>query len=463
MVGAALMANIALAAGVSLSTYQAYEANRQKERAQRHFASVRKLANVLMFDLHDAIQGLSGSLPARKLLVENALTYLEQLGAEAHGDAALQIEIATGLRKVADIQGRPFASSLGEPQSALASYRKALLLLEPLASSVRVGGPHRHAADMELLVVRTREAEVLTSLGEYGPADAAVQAGIAKATTMLAASPSDAELSLRLAELHGRCSELRLLVGDLAAFARESETEERLVHVILERSPQHAAALRGLASHYNSLGIQLMRTAHGTEEARKVAEVFRKGLRIVERLRADNPTDTNLEIGVVALHTNVGVALHRANDLENAERELRTALELYKVLAEKDIGNQRLQADAAGLHANLASVLLDRHDFLAGANLAETAIAMMERLPAGVRADNVVLQSEAEAHYALGRALVLRAGLEQASASASATREDACRHYEQARRMLESLKQRRGNGPADLQPETVIEALRHCG
>ena len=43
------------------------------------FAQVRELAHTFMFDFHDAVVKLDGALPARKLLVETGVQYLNGL------------------------------------------------------------------------------------------------------------------------------------------------------------------------------------------------------------------------------------------------------------------------------------------------------------------------------------------------------------------------------------------------
>src|ERR1051325_7123050 len=74
---------------------QAELAREQRQRAERRFNDVRKLANSLMFEIHDSIRDLPGATTARTLLVKRALEYLDSLSHEASGDAALQQELAS--------------------------------------------------------------------------------------------------------------------------------------------------------------------------------------------------------------------------------------------------------------------------------------------------------------------------------------------------------------------------------
>ena len=52
---------------------------RQAQIAQRRFDQVRQLAHSIVFELHDGVAPLQGSLPVRKLLVTRALEYLNTL------------------------------------------------------------------------------------------------------------------------------------------------------------------------------------------------------------------------------------------------------------------------------------------------------------------------------------------------------------------------------------------------
>ncbi len=73
---------------------------REKRIAEHRFNDVRKLANSLIFEVHDSIRDLPGSTEARKLLVSRGLQYLDTLNQQAKGDASPQEELATAYEKV---------------------------------------------------------------------------------------------------------------------------------------------------------------------------------------------------------------------------------------------------------------------------------------------------------------------------------------------------------------------------
>lgn len=103
--------------------------------AQRRFNEVRSLANSLIFDVHDAIQDLPGSTPARKLVVAKALVYLDDLAQNSQGDAALQRELAGAYRRIGEVQGGLYAANLGDPVAAAKSYSRALAIRQSLMAS----------------------------------------------------------------------------------------------------------------------------------------------------------------------------------------------------------------------------------------------------------------------------------------------------------------------------------------
>lgn len=103
---------------------------RESRRTERRFQEVRKLANAVLFDIHNKIQGLPGSTPAREMLVRTALTYLNNLSPDARDDLDLLWDISQAYEQVGDVQGDPGGANLGQFREALSSYRRARELVE---------------------------------------------------------------------------------------------------------------------------------------------------------------------------------------------------------------------------------------------------------------------------------------------------------------------------------------------
>jgi eukaryotic-like serine/threonine-protein kinase len=139
---ASLAVLLALTVGVMLTAREARIARQQAEiaeknrkRAEKRFDDVRKLSDSLIFDVHDAIQNLPGSTPARKLLLDRALEYLDSVSQDAAGDHDLERELAKGYQKLAVVQGSAVESNLGEVEAGIKSDRKAFALFENVAKA----------------------------------------------------------------------------------------------------------------------------------------------------------------------------------------------------------------------------------------------------------------------------------------------------------------------------------------
>src|SRR5262249_33843505 len=116
---AAAMVVASLLAGMFATARQALIARAAQERAERRFNDVRKIARDLIFDVHDSIQYLPGATAARKVIVQDALSYLDTLSRESSGDPSLQHELAIAYQKVGDVQGLDVRSNLGDSAGAL--------------------------------------------------------------------------------------------------------------------------------------------------------------------------------------------------------------------------------------------------------------------------------------------------------------------------------------------------------
>jgi serine/threonine protein kinase len=134
-VAAAAVALIAALAGISTIVVEARIASAQRDRAERRFDEMRGLTNTLIFDLEESIGRLQGSTAARKLVVEQALRYLDALTKDAREDRSLQRDLGAAYQKLGDIQGNPVRANLGLIAEARVSYDKAIAIREALVSS----------------------------------------------------------------------------------------------------------------------------------------------------------------------------------------------------------------------------------------------------------------------------------------------------------------------------------------
>jgi eukaryotic-like serine/threonine-protein kinase len=124
---------VLIAGGVITTVREARIAEANRHRAEARFNDVRKLANSLIFEVHDSIADLPGASAARKLILQRALQYLDSLSKEAGNEPDLLRELATAYERIGALQGDPLDPNLGDMKGAAISLQKSVELRESLA------------------------------------------------------------------------------------------------------------------------------------------------------------------------------------------------------------------------------------------------------------------------------------------------------------------------------------------
>ncbi len=108
-VGLGLLAVAILFATSTWALHQAYMTRLQATRAERHFASVRDLANRFVHDVYREIADIPGTSRAQTILLDTGIEYLGRLATDAGDNRALLLEIAAGYVSLARTQERMHA------------------------------------------------------------------------------------------------------------------------------------------------------------------------------------------------------------------------------------------------------------------------------------------------------------------------------------------------------------------
>ncbi len=232
-VAAGVLLALALLGGTAATAYQARQARAAQARAEQRFSDVRKLANALLFDYHDAIRDLRGARPVRERMVRDALGYLDGLSSESREDPTLQRELAGAYQRIGDLQGGE-PSSLGDTEGAARSYSKALGILESvLRADSTNGGLRRDVAHSAMSLGR-----VVWSRGDLAAGLAHARRARALLDPLVASSPTDTDLRLQLSAANNLLGQISLEEGkiaesmeyhraDLAQFESAPESERR--------------------------------------------------------------------------------------------------------------------------------------------------------------------------------------------------------------------------------------------
>ena len=121
-------------AALGVITHLYLAAEEARRNADQRFAELRSLAGFMIFDLNSQLEQVPGATPARLAMSEKSQVYLDALGASAGDNAALQAEAATGLVRLAEVQGVPSRPNLGLGDKAVANLERAIASLDALVA-----------------------------------------------------------------------------------------------------------------------------------------------------------------------------------------------------------------------------------------------------------------------------------------------------------------------------------------
>ncbi len=460
-VGVATAALIAvlLVGGITSTTMAKQDAFTERDRAQRMFNEVRTLAHIFMFDFHDAIQELDGSIPARQLLVESALDYLNRLALEAGDDQDLQADLADGYDRVGDIRGGITNPSLGETGDALEIYQTALAIRQNLSAASgadvalqrKVAVSHLKVGHMLKKRGRLPEAiEEYTSMlkipealdgsdsktlrllvvaldtlgkaelqeGKMGDAGAKYDRANKILVELVDESPGDRRLQRDLSVSCLRVGGLLERTGDyqgaLAYYADAVEVRDQLLEVNLQSSRLR----RDLAvAHYVTADALLL-----LERPQEATEHIDHCLGVFEQRVKDNAESARARRDLALGHEILGQAKALMGDPHAALESYRSFQTVAIALWESDRANTDNRGNVAKSHQRVAEALALKDDPAGAIRSYREALRIVSRLAEGDPTDVGLQEMKAEILSALGELLVETKALGEAKESLDSAR-----------------------------------------
>jgi tetratricopeptide (TPR) repeat protein len=335
-VGAVAGVVLAVSSALVLAAHEAQVAREERliamdqaARAQQRFEDVRRLANTLIFDVDDAIARLQGATKARELLVTRALKYLDSLAAEAHEDLSLRKELAAAYLKVGDVQGGFRMANLGDSRGALASYRKALAILQGLPATGQDA-----AAWNQLLTSEAKVANLLLQTGDSVGAIHMDEEVVAHASILSARYPDD----------FGYRSSLARGLLDLGTAQAHTQQQWReglancdkavaVLESLVARHPQDRALQRVLALAYGRAAEVLDRYSHDPQRS---LALHGKALGRVRYLQEGDPNNADLRNIIAWELYGSGLACRGLGQGSAAITKLQAAVAQLQVLFDAD-------------------------------------------------------------------------------------------------------------------------------
>ena len=419
-VSAAALILITLIGGVVVSLREAHAARVERERAERHFQSVRTLADTFMFEVHDAIAPLQGSTEARELLVSTGLQYLNTLAQEAGDDAALKLDLARAYLKVADLQGQAYAANTGKQKLALETYRKA----EQMAQDILKAQKENLDARRVLASSSLQQSRLLLMFGEAAEAQRTARNSVTLNEYVVARDDSVAARRA-LAGAYKAAAIVLDYNGEEATAADFSQKGVRILEDLHARQPDDRAIAAELGSAYGGAGAVTMTKQRDDALLDKAIEWHRKALSIDQKLSSTAPNDASVARLLWADYGNLSNLLNVRGDHAEALAASAGALEQLERMR-SDTRNEQLHYDQLQLDFHRAKALLGVGDLDAVERLTHQSLDQIARMPD--RDDNLhLVYLGASMQTLLANATVARAGTKGAS------REVAMRGWTQAR------------------------------
>jgi serine/threonine protein kinase/tetratricopeptide (TPR) repeat protein len=319
---------VSLLTGLFFTIREARIAEAQRARAERRFNDVRKLARDLMLDVHDSIQYLPGATPARKLIIQDALEYLDSLAKEASGDLSLQRELAVAYEKVGDVQGWDVRSNLGDTAGALQSFRKSLAIRQALAHA----RPQDPQARSDLAEGYMKVGDVLLQMGDRIEALKNIDQALEIRKQLSAAAPQDKEAQLNLAIAYDGIANALAEDNNLELSLANTRQSLAIFESLLAGDPGNSRYRRDVSLEHKKIGG----IYEATGKLALALEEYQKALPVDEALAAENVNDALARRDLAIDYANVGDVLLETGDTRGALRRYEEAVEIDEKLAQAD-------------------------------------------------------------------------------------------------------------------------------
>jgi eukaryotic-like serine/threonine-protein kinase len=402
---AAAAVSITLVGGLVFSLREARIAEAQRARAEKHFQSVRELADTFMFKVHDAIAPLPGSVEARAVLIETSAKYLNTLAAESGEDALLQMDLANAYLKLGNVQGQAYAANAGKQTEAVESYRKAA----ELAGRLVVAHPRDLPALRTLRDSLAAHSYVVLQLGKTQEALTTSTRALAICEQLAALDPgpwTERERALShvshavVLDYSGQESEAGRHLGQ--AFA--------ILEDLRDKNPTDLTIATALARAYTMRAITSLGPTRDDVALEAAVNLYRKALALDQLVLDASPAgerDVPKLRSVVVGHANLVNLSNHVGSPDEALMHCRQAQALI----------ERLRVDKANVQTDLDGAMLDGHCARTSLRLgklddaeraARANLANLERLAR--ESDNLYVQFHSGLNHELLGSLAERRG-----------------------------------------------------
>lgn len=304
--------------------------------ADRRFQDLHQFARFVVFEFDEAIR--TGETNARRLMVAQALGYLNGLSKESENDPAILRDLANAYIKIGDIQGNPYVANLGDSSGAIASYRRAVQIADALIR-IEPGNPRnatvhgRTQLGLGDLMMQAGDNEGAKKL--YGEASRILEKA--------AGNDLAGEAPLLAASALGRLGFLQLSVeGDARAALASLERAVDTAHRATANQPSNPEGMKVVSAASLGLGRVLVNLGRHREGIARLTEA----LTVRKQLSGSMPGDRHLRREVAASLILLGDALSSNSQTNRAADSYREGVRIHRELLQADPKNRQFLRDA---------------------------------------------------------------------------------------------------------------------
>jgi non-specific serine/threonine protein kinase/serine/threonine-protein kinase len=417
MVAAAALVLMTLVGGIIVTAREAQVAEAQRRRAEARFNDVRKLANSLIFEVHDSIQYLPGATDARRVILQRALEYLDSLSTESENEPDLLRELATAYSRIGAVQGNPSGANLGDAKGASVSLQKSVEMREDLART----NPRNRSDQVELAVAYLDYSSYQARAASVSAGFEYAQRGLAILEREMPSAPNELRVviqSVRALQILGELQVGEGLsgnVGTASAGLADLQKASRLAARTIELSPsdplvrsQQARIEIVLGDAFLKLGDRPQSLPHYQHALDLFDPLVRRG------------NNLTAEFDTAVLHGKMGDVALIDGKTSEALPYYEEALRQSTRLAAADPHNESIRQQEAISLVELGHALLELGRTDDGVRYARQALAKLDAKPASsvlIRATEVLIRGW------LGEALERQGKIREASHEYSVSKE----------------------------------------
>jgi len=431
-------------------------ANEQRLRAEQRFSDIRAVSHDLIFQIHDSIQYLAGATPARKLIVQAALRYLNALSKDAPDDINLQEEIAEGYDKVGDAQGGTGKANLGDTAGALESHRKALAIrksifaLKPNDLSYRDG----------LIRSYQQVGHILEDMGRYQESLEYNTAHLKLSKELAAASPNDDAARSRLAASYNWMGDILRDLGRWDDSLKNHEASAQIYKELSSSGYRPLISRRNWALERKKIGsLRQLR-----KELPLAVQEFQAALAVDEDLARETPQDASNARDVAIDNASLANVLNRLGDIPGAIQHYQRALVIDRRLAEADRADASARYYLVHHSSHLAGIFLEISQTDKAIAMYREAVSNAEK-NANSDPENNSLRSELAHVYEDMAEAQFKSAMSRSASDSNRQKglAAACASYERSLSLWVDLRNHHAIENMDLgKPEQVAKELRAC-